>query len=430
MRELPQGWTQLELGALADVAIGGTPSRDIPRYWAGNDIDGKPWVAISDLHGRVIDFTSESITEAGIANSNVKLVKHGTVLMSFKLSLGRVAFAGCDLYTNEAIAAFLVNDQVTPAYLYYALPDAVRGAATDVAIKGATLNKKSLRKLVISHPSPKAQEKIATILSTIDTAIEQTEALIEKYQHIKAGLMHDLFTRGVLPNGQLRPPREQAPELYQETAIGWIPREWQVSELEKACRTIVDCPHSTPSFQPGGVLVARTMHIKNGVFLEDDASRVSEKEYQERIARAEPTPGDVILTREAPVGEAFVIPPAMKICLGQRVMLIKPNTALLDSDYLVAQIYSGALSTRIGELTAGTTNPHLNVADVRSLLLALPPFTEQQELTRRINAMNRKIHNQQEISGKLKLQKLGLMQDLLTGKVPVSVDVAPSEALA
>jgi type I restriction enzyme S subunit len=72
------------------------------------------------------------------------------------------------------------------------------------------------------------QRKIATILSTIDTAIEKTEALIEKYQHIKAGLMHDLFTRGVLPNGQLRPPCEQAPELYQETAIGWIPREWKL----------------------------------------------------------------------------------------------------------------------------------------------------------------------------------------------------------
>jgi type I restriction enzyme S subunit len=301
-------------------------------------------------------------------------------------------------------------------------------------IKGGTrakLNQAELRDIKVSAPRCKSgQRKIASILTTIDTAIEQTEALIEKYQHIKAGLMHDLFTRGVLPNGQLRPPREQAPELYQETAIGWIPRGWKVSELEKACSAIVDCPHSTPSFQPGGVLVARTMHIKNGVFLEDDASRVSEKEYQERIARAEPTPGDVILTREAPVGEAFVIPPAMKICLGQRVMLIKPNTALLDSDYLVAQIYSGALSTRIGELTAGTTNPHLNVADVRSLLLALPPFTEQQELTRRINAMNRKIHNQQEISGKLKLQKLGLMQDLLTGKVPVTVDASPSEAVA
>lgn len=301
-------------------------------------------------------------------------------------------------------------------------------------IKGGTrakLNQAELRDIKVTAPKDKpTQRKIATILSTIDTAIEQTEALIEKYQHIKAGLMHDLFTRGVLPTGQLRPPREQAPELYQEAAIGWIPREWQVSELEKACRTIVDCPHSTPSFQPSGVLVARTMHIKNGVFLEDEASRVSEKEYQERIARAEPTPGDVILTREAPVGEAFVIPPGMKVCLGQRVMLIKPNTALLDSNYLVAQIYSGALSTRIAELTAGTTNPHLNVADVRSLRLALPPFQEQQELTRRINAMNAKIHIQQDVAGKLKLQKFGLMQDLLTGKVPVTVATLPSESVA
>ena len=119
----------------------------------------------------------------------------------------------------------------------------------------------------------------------------------------------------------------------------------------------------------------------------------------------------------------------MKICLGQRVMLLKPNTALLDSDYLVAQIYSGALSTRIAELTAGTTNPHLNVADVRSLLLALPPCEEQQELTRRINAMNAKIHVQQDVAGKLKLQKLGLMQDLLTGKVPVMVDAEALETV-
>lgn len=172
------------------------------------------------------------------------------------------------------------------------------------------------------------------------------------------------------------------------------------------------------------------MHIKNGVFLEDEASRVSEKEYQDRIARAEPKPGDVILTREAPVGEAFVIPHGMKICLGQRVMLVKPKAALLDSDYLVAQIYSGALSTRIAELTAGTTNPHLNVADVRSLLLALPPYQEQQEMTQKIKAMNTKIHTQQKVMQKLRQQKLGLMQDLLTGKVAVTVDTPAIEATA
>jgi restriction endonuclease S subunit len=77
------------------------------------------------------------------------------------------------------------------------------------------------------------QSKIAFILDGIDTTIEKTEALIAKYQQIKAGLMHDLFTRGVLPNGQLRPPRSEAPELYQETAIGWIPLEWQFELLDR-----------------------------------------------------------------------------------------------------------------------------------------------------------------------------------------------------
>ena len=83
------------------------------------------------------------------------------------------------------------------------------------------------------------QKNIAAILTSIDRTIEKTEALIEKYQQIKAGLMHDLFTRGVLPNGQLRPPREQAPELYQKTAIGWIPKEWQLTKAGAISQSIV-----------------------------------------------------------------------------------------------------------------------------------------------------------------------------------------------
>lgn len=74
-------------------------------------------------------------------------------------------------------------------------------------------------------------QRIASVVSCIDTAIEKTEALIAKHQQIKAGLMHDLCTRGVLPNGQLRPPRSEAPELYQEMAMGWIPKEWRSQRL-------------------------------------------------------------------------------------------------------------------------------------------------------------------------------------------------------
>lgn len=145
-------------------------------------------------------------------------------------------------------------------------------------IKGGTrakLNQAELREIEIRIPSQKnAQRKIGAILASIDSAIEAIEALIKKHQQVKAGLMHDLFTRGALDDGQVRPSAHIAPGVYQESLAGRIPRSWRLAPLGEVCSVIVDCPHSTPSFQADGVLVARTMHIKDGTFLEAFASRV------------------------------------------------------------------------------------------------------------------------------------------------------------
>lgn len=436
MSELPQGWTQSELGTLADVAIGGTPSRDILRYWANNDLDGQPWVAISDLHGRVIESTSESITEAGIANSNVKLVKHGTVLMSFKLSLGRVAFAGRDLYTNEAIAAFLVNDQVAPAYLYYALPEAVRGAATDVAIKGATLNKKSLRKLLIEHPSRGTQEKIATILSTIDTAIEQTEALIEKYQHIKAGLMHDLFTRGVLPTGQLRPLREQAPELYQETAMGWIPREWKVSRLATILRESGGHLQTGPfgsqlhahEYQSEGVPVVMPQDINDGKIGTESIARISEKRALS-LAKHQLKVGDIIIARRGELSRAAAVSVIEQgwLC-GTGCFLLRFGRTDLNH-FFFGHIYRyDYIQRQIAGTQVGTTMPSLNNSVMGRVFFPCPAPDEQTNICNRLNKSEWEIDGLKAHAEKLKLQKLGLMQDLLTGKV--SVTTPPAQGVA
>ena len=96
------------------------------------------------------------------------------------------------------------------------------------SLSAGTTRTRISRKLFLNvfflTPSPEIQELIAKVLMVIEQAIEKTEALIEKYQHIKAGLMHDLFIRGIGADGKLRPTREQAPELYQETVIGWIPK--------------------------------------------------------------------------------------------------------------------------------------------------------------------------------------------------------------
>jgi len=264
------------------------------------------------------------------------------------------------------------------------------------------------------------QAKIAEVLDTLDTTIRQTEAIIEKLKQVKQGLLHDLLTRGIDANGELRPPQSQAPHLYKDSPLGWIPREWAASSIDEACSDVVDCPHSTPNFLDDGVLVARTMHIKAGVFLERLASRVSEAEYVDRISRLRPEPGDVVFTREAPVGEAFVIPVGMRVCLGQRVMLLRPRPENARGQFLLAQIYSGAVADRIAALTAGTTNPHLNVAEVRQFILPLPPVAEQIVIEQQLGGLGGRIAVEGAVRDKLLTLKSGLMDDLLTGRVRVT----------
>ena len=94
---------QKKLGDVVEVLIGGTPSRANSDYFEGKHL----WVSISEMNGQIIHDTKEKISDDGVKNSNVKLIPKGTTLLSFKLSIGKTAIAGRDLYTNEAIAGLV-----------------------------------------------------------------------------------------------------------------------------------------------------------------------------------------------------------------------------------------------------------------------------------------------------------------------------------
>ncbi|GEM_PF-2559090 len=134
-----EGWKTGRLGELSSIEIGGTPSRNEPTFWDSAKESSNVWVSIRDLSRSVINTTSEHLSDAGVRNSNVKLQAPGTVLLSFKLSIGRVAFAGVPLFTNEAIAG-LRSEKIDHTYLYHGLQhwDLLQGV--DQAIKGATLS--------------------------------------------------------------------------------------------------------------------------------------------------------------------------------------------------------------------------------------------------------------------------------------------------
>lgn len=169
------------LGEICDVLIGGTPSRNKIEYW--NDGENL-WVKISDMNQKYITDTDEKITDEGIENSNVKEIPKDTLLFSFKLTVGRVAFSGDKLYTNEAIAALIPkdkSDKLILQYLYYVLPTLDYTPYLQRATKGGTLNSDSIIEVEIPYPDPKIRKKL---VDGMDLEEKQKEHLVTEIEKI------------------------------------------------------------------------------------------------------------------------------------------------------------------------------------------------------------------------------------------------------
>src|SRR5690606_7208842 len=164
-------FTYKSLAELCQINLGKTPSRNKPEYWG----EGVNWVSISDLKDKYISNTKEQITEEAITGANCKIVKKGTLLMSFKLSIGKLAFTEIDLFTNEAIAALPIIDEsiLDKDYLYYVLKF-IPLVGGNQAVMGKTLNKQSLSNLQIPlPPTIDDQKRIAKVLSDYEALIQK-----------------------------------------------------------------------------------------------------------------------------------------------------------------------------------------------------------------------------------------------------------------
>ena len=181
------GWVVKRLGEICEIGMGRTPPRLNSAFWG----KGYKWLSIADLKSKVVNESKEEITS--LAASDMKIIPKGTLLMSFKLSLGRLCFAGCDLFTNEAICSF--NQlQANAEFLYYILGRTDFSLYGKQAVKGYTLNKESLNLIEVSLPSIPEQIEIANILSDMDAEIESISAKLAKTRQLKQGMMHELLT--------------------------------------------------------------------------------------------------------------------------------------------------------------------------------------------------------------------------------------------
>ncbi len=288
------------------------------------------------------------------------------------------------------------------------------------------LRKDFIRNFIVRAPEIAMQAAICHVLSTIDTAIEQTEALIEKYRHIKAGLMHDLFTRGVLPNGQLRPPREQAPEMYQEAAIGWMPREWQYELLDNiAHRGSGHTPNKDhPEYWNGGIkwVSLADSNKLDQLYISDTELEISHKGIVNSSAVLHPA-GIVVLSRDAGVGKSAITTEPMAV--SQHFMCWKCDQKM-DNHFLY---YWLQFNKRTFEnIAMGSTILTIGLPYFKRLKIACPvELAEQQAIAKKLKSADTRIFAMRDHLAKLRQQKRGLMQDLLTGKVLVTMEPETSE---
>jgi type I restriction enzyme S subunit len=162
-----------------------------------------------------------------------------------------------------------------------------------------------------------------------------------------------------------------------------VPEHWTVSRLKFLCARIVDCLHETPEHSDDGDFPSiRTADVKRGIVLLDQAKRVSESEYLNRIQRLEPQFQDIVYTREGErFGLAAEVPKNTKLCLGQRMMMFRTNAKVLPR-YLMWSLNGAFAYHYLKQDTAGATSPHLNIVSIRNVPIFLPPKEEQEQICR------------------------------------------------
>lgn len=172
-----------------------------------------------------------------------------------------------------------------------------------------------------------------------------------------------------------------------------LPPEWQWRRLDDVCAEIVDCPHSTPEIiEAGPYLMARTSDILSGIFRAEEARRVSERTYLQRVGRAEPTFGDLLYSREGTYfGFAAEVPPGVKVCLGQRMVLLRPATHKVNSTFLRYWLNSSLIQSYIHGHRDGTVAERLNIPTILRIPVCIPPLPYQEAIAHILRAFDEKI---------------------------------------
>lgn len=360
---MKKNWKVLKLADLCSIELGRTPSRCNASLWDTKRETGNVWLSISDLlqsEGNIVFNSKEYISDKGVLGA--KIVQKGTLLVSFKLTLGRLAFAGCDLYTNEAIAALTIFNDLTLSkeYLFYFLHffDWNKAAEGDEKIKGKTLNKAKLKEIPVLVPPLPEQKRIVAILDEAFAGIATATANAEKN----------------LANAR---------ELFEATLSNILTgnsERWSRYKLEEMVEA--NCALSYGIVQPGeevpnGLPIVRPTDLTRQVIDLEGLKRIDPAVAQ-GYRRTKLLGGELLLCVRGSTGGISIASSELvggNVTRGIVPIRFSPSVISQKLGYYL--FLSKPVQDQIRAATYGTALMQINIRDLRQLVFIVPPSEDQ-----------------------------------------------------
>lgn len=422
--QLPDDWVIRTLGEVATVVGGGTPSRETKSFWNG-DI---PWVTpgeVSKEQSKYIARTAEQITTLGLGSSGANLLPAGALLVTTRATLGARVIAAVPMATNQGFKSLVFPAGDDADFYYYMAsklkPELVRRASGTTFLE---ISSREFSRIEVPCPSHGERQWIARVLDTLDTAIRQTEAIIAKLKQVKQGLLHDLLTRGIDANGELRPPQPQAPHLYKQSPLGWIPREWEVQRLGNLVVEHQAGIYKNRALYGAGSNIVGVADlfahrsIDGQTFRNVLASPVERSQF--RLLA-----GDLVYAESSLVLDG--IAKTLAVTAQGEGTLFAWHTRRLRVDreranpmFLAHSLSSPACRRFVMSRATQTALTGIPVTEYLATPVPLPSLSEQSQIVTKLEAIDVRIAKERRLETKMNLDKSGLMDDLLTGRVRVT----------
>ena len=344
-----------KLKDIFDLQMGKTPSRNNSEYWNSDDYK---WISIADLSktGKYISDTKEYLSESAVEESGIKVIPANTVVMSFKLSIGKTAITAEDMYSNEAIMAFHDKQvvDVLPEYIFYMFKHRKWDEGSNKAVMGKTLNKATLSEVEIEICPIEEQREIVNILDKMMSILNGRKNELTLLDDLIKARFVELFGDAV------------------DNPMGW---------KKKSLQEIVtdDCTISYGIVQTGdnqeeGVPVFRPVDIVNRVPRLDELKKTTEEisnKYKRTILKGR----EMLITVRANIADTCIVGEEFKGCNVGRGIRIQEDIMTLE--FLKYLIDSKHLNDEIKNKAKGITLLQLNMEDLREIKLIIPPLNQQ-----------------------------------------------------